>query len=218
MCPNCRIDNVLWPRLVQSTIVDMAHDSDQGGLTGHATQLLHRAGNGDQSAAEELLPLVYEELRARAGAYFRRLPANHTLQPTALVHEAYVKLVNAPSNEWKNRAHFCAVAATAMRQILINHAKRRVLADKARQNHADATYVQSPSSSTAFDVLMLDEALNKLAERNTERARLVELRFFGGLTQDEVAAVLGTSVSTVEREWRRARAWLVSELRGEDAP
>ena len=186
--------------------------------SGDATLLLRSASRGDSHAAAELLPLVYDELRARAGAYFRGQPADHTLQPTALVHDAYVRLVKAPSQEWNSRAHFCAVAAKAMRQILTNHAKRRALARKARGVQGEATLLQTPSNNSGIDLLALDAAMTKLAERNADRARLIELRFFGGLTVEEVAEVLDTSVSTVEREWRRVRAWLQVELHGEEAP
>ncbi len=185
---------------------------------GDATQLLERASRGDAAAVNELLPLVYAELRARAGAYFRVQPAGHTLQPTALVHDAYLRLVETPGSEWSSRAHFCAVAATAMRQILTNHAKRRALAQAARGEIREATLLQSPSKSADVDLLALDAAMEKLTERNAERARLIELRFFGGLNNEEVAGVLGTSASTVKREWRKARAWLLMELRGDGAP
>ncbi len=185
---------------------------------GDATQLLERASRGDAGAVDGLLPLVYAELRARAGAYFRGQPSGHTLQPTALVHDAYLRLVKSPGSRWSSRSHFCAVAATAMRQILTNHAKRRALAQAARGNVREATLVQSPSRSEEVDLLALDEAMDKLAGRNAERARLIELRFFGGLNNEEVATVLGTSESTVKREWRKARAWLLMELRGDGAP
>lgn len=179
-----------------------------------ATRLLNLACQGDDDAVQALLPVVYEELRARAGAYFGGQPANHTLQPTALVHEAYLRLVRSPSAGWKNRAHFCAVAATAMRQILINHANRRALAQKARKDLHTTTLMRTPSQSGQVDVLSLDEALKKLAVLNPGQARLVELRFFGGLTVEEVAEVLDISVTTARREWRNVRAWLLFELNG----
>ncbi len=185
---------------------------------GDATALLARVRSGDQSAASELFPLVYEELRARAGAYFRGQPANHTLQPTALVHDVYVRLVNAPEDAWKSKAHFCAVASTAMRQIMINHAKRRARAHRAQNDLGQSTLIQTPSHSAAIDLLSLDDALEKLTSRNESRARLIELRFFGGLTVDEVASVLDTPKRTVEREWRSVRAWLQLELSGGQAP
>lgn len=177
------------------------------------TQLLHRAADGDTGAAEAVLPLVYEELRARAGAYFRGQPANHTLQPTALVHEAYLKQVNNPSALWNSRAHFCAVAATAMRQILADHARRRRIAQQARKDLAEeVTLIESPSHTSSINLLALDEVLDKLAAIDSRQARLVELRFFGGLSVEEVAVVLDVSESTVKKEWRRVRAWLSDEL------
>lgn len=177
------------------------------------TQLLHRAADGDTGAVEALLPLVYEELRARAGAYFRGQPANHTLQPTAVVHEAYLKLVNSQSAQWNSRAHFCAVAATAMRQILADHARRRRLAQQAREDRAEeVTLIESPSRALTIDLLALDDVLAKLAQVDARQARLVELRFFGGLSVEDAAAVLGVSDSTVKKEWRSARAWLSDEL------
>ncbi|MCB9850196.1 MAG: sigma-70 family RNA polymerase sigma factor [Phycisphaerales bacterium] len=181
-----------------------------------ATQLLARISGGDPAAADALLPMVYAELRARAGAYFRGQPANHTLQPTALVHEAYLRLVRAPDANWQNRAHFCAVAATAMRQILVNHAQRRAAAQRARnEREAAVTALLTPSNNSAIDLLALEEALNRLGELDARQARLVELRFFGGMTNEEVASILEVSTSTVEKEWRRVRAWLIAELRDE---
>ena len=184
-----------------------------------ATELLLRVSGGDAEAVEDLLPLVYGELRARAGAYFRGQPANHTLQPTALVHEAYLRLVKGPSANWQNRAHFCAVAATAMRQILINHAQRRATAQRALgEREAGVTALLTPSHNTAVDLLALDEVLTKLSQLDARQARLVELRFFGGMTIEEVASVLEVSTSTIEKEWRRVRAWLIDELRDEGTP
>ncbi len=178
-----------------------------------ATELLARISGGDRDAVEDLLPLVYAELRSRAGAYFRGQPSNHTLQPTALVHEAYLKLVRNPGGGWNSRAHFCAVAAAAMRQVLVNHAKRRALAREDRANRgAAATSIATPSSDSTIDVLDLDEALTRLGALEPEHVRLIEVRFFGGLTVEETADVLGKSVSTIKREWRRLRAWLRREL------
>lgn len=175
-----------------------------------ATLLVRRLCDGDADAAKNLLPLVYAELRARAGSYFRGLPADHTLQPTALVHEAFIKLVDSPGARWEDRAHFCAVAATAMRQILTDHARRRILAEKARR--ATPTLLQTPSHSATVDLLELDDALRKLVTLDERHARIIELRFFGSLTIEETANVMGVSDSTIEKEWRRARAWLIREL------
>lgn len=197
----------------------MVDESDNQLPEGHdVTRLLRRAADGDASASEALLPLVYQELRARAGAYFRGQPANHTLQPTAVVHEAYLKLVNSPSAQWSDRTHFCAVAATAMRQILADHARRRRVAQKAREKRAaELTFIESPSQTTTMDLLVLDDVLNKLSAIDARQARLVELRFFGGLSVEDVAAVLGVSDSTVKKEWRRVRAWLNDELESGDS-
>jgi len=181
-----------------------------------ATQILDRIRTGDEAAANDLLPVVYEELRARAGAHFRGQPANHTLQPTALVHEAYLRLVRNPGTGWNSRAHFCAIAASAMRQILVNHAKRRALAkNEIKRRAANATAIMTPTSESEIDVLDLDLALEKLAELNPDHARLVELRFFGGLSVEETSEIVGCSVSTTKRQWRQLRAWLARELKGD---
>lgn len=181
---------------------------------GAATLLLARVSEGDALAAEELLPMVYEQLRAMAGGYFRGQKSNHTLQPTALVHEAYMKLINAGEN-WNSRAHFCAVAATAMRQVLANHARAK-RAEKRDHKIASVTVSQAATTSVEsnLDLMALDDALTKLMALSERLCRMVELRFFGGLQIDEVAHVLEVSTSTVERDWRRARAWLNRELSG----
>lgn len=177
------------------------------------TRLLQRVSAGDSAATNDLLPLIYQELRARAGAYFRGQPANQTLQPTALVHEAYLKLINASDGVWKSRAHFSAVAAMAMRQILTDHARKRVANQRAQQAREQATCIPTPSNDSLVDVLAVDEALSRLSNLNPEQARIVELRFYGGLSMQELAEVLNTSLSSVEREWRNVRAWLLLELR-----
>ncbi len=182
--------------------------------TSEVTLLLRRASDGDESAAADLLPLVYEELRARAVIHFRGQPAQHTLQPTALVHEAYVKLVQS-CDEWEGRAHFCAVASKAMRQILIDHARHRAVAARDRDARAaSATLMYTPSSHTTLDLLELDSALTRLGELNGRHANLVELRFFGGLSNTDVADVLEVSLATVERDWLQVRTWLARELAG----
>ena len=183
---------------------------------GPATVLLRRFAEGDSTAVSDLLPLVYDELRAVAGGYFKRQDPNHTLQPTALVHEAYLKLVGTGGG-WKDRAHFCALAATAMRHILIDHARAKRAAKRSAAV-ADVTLdrLLSPSGNSVLDLVALDDALSKLTAQSERSARLVELRFFGGLSTDEIAHVLEISTATAAREWRHARAWLSRELGGEN--
>lgn len=183
---------------------------------GDATLLLHRLERGDAAAAKELLPLVYDQLRATAGSFFRMQSSDHTLQPTALVHEAYLKLVRTPEGRWQGQAHFCAVAATAMRQILQNHARdKRAEKRGGGAQRLPLTTIAMPSTSEPVDLLELDEALTELGGIDERGARIIELRFFGGLSNDEIADLLGTSRPTVERSWRRSRAWLKARLSGQ---
>jgi RNA polymerase sigma-70 factor (ECF subfamily) len=180
-----------------------------------ATLLLRRVQAGDAVAAEDLLPLVYAQLRATAGRYFQAQPRNHTLQPTALVHEAYMKMVQTPDPSWSGRVHFCAVAATAMRQILHDHARGKAALKRRGDGHAvPLTAVEAPSASEAVDLIALDEALTRLGEVDERGARIVELRFFGGLTNEQIAEVIDVSRPTVERTWRRCRAWIAARLEG----
>jgi RNA polymerase sigma-70 factor, ECF subfamily len=158
----------------------------------------------------ETMSAVYEELRRLAGAYFRSQPANHTLQPTALVHEAFLRL--ARSNTFESREHFFAVAATAMRQVLASHArKRRALKRGGDQTQVTLTGLQLPDAKT-IDTVALDDALAELERLSPRQARIVVCRFFGGLTLPEIARALDVSLTTTEKEWRRARAWLAMEL------
>ena len=170
---------------------------------------------GDAAAADRLLPLVYDELRAMAGSYMARRPPGHTLQPTALVHEAYLRLAGSEGDAWQSRAHFMAVAGRAMRQILINHARDKAAAkrggDRDRVTLDEAVAI---SDVRELDVIALDLALSKLADLNERQARIVELRFFGGLTIPEASHVLGVGTTTVEDDWRLAKAWLSRELEG----
>jgi RNA polymerase sigma-70 factor (ECF subfamily) len=181
-----------------------------------ATLLLSRLERGEQDAAEQLLPLVYEQLRAIAGSYFRGQGGDHTLQPTALVHEAYLKLVRAADQNWADSDHFCAVAATAMRQILRDHAAMKRAAKRggpdAKKADLDVDQLTTPSGDRAVDVVDLDDALSRLSELDARQGRIIELWFFGGLPVERVAGVLGVSARTVERDWRKARAWLNAEL------
>lgn len=182
----------------------------------NATVLLQRVQYGDADAARDLLPLVYEQLRATAGSFFRAQQHNHTLQPTALVHEAYLKLVGNVETQWEGRSHFCAVAATAMRQILLDHARaKRALKRGGDAQKKELTNIETPSSSEVIDLLALDEALTRLTEIDADGARIVELRFFGGLTNEQIADLLRMSRPTVERSWRRCRAWLRTQISGD---
>ena len=182
------------------------------------TQILHKMQQGHASAAEQLLPLVYDELRSLADSYFRQERRNHTLQPTALVHEAYVRLVNSSGIEWQGRAHFMAVAANAMRRILINHAEKR----RAQKRGGDIQRITLSEADTPapdapdfgdVDVLALNEALTRLEALDDRQCRVVELRFFGGLTVEQTAAVLEVSERSVKLDWKMARAWLYTQLR-----
>lgn len=178
-----------------------------------ATRLLRRVEAGDDTAVEALLPLVYEQLRGTAGQFFRAQRADHTLQPTALVHEAYIKLVRADGRKWQGRTHFCAVAAKAMRQILQDHARAKHAAKRGR--HAEqvgVTRIEAPNDGSPIDVFALDEVLSRFAEIDQRGARIVELRFFGGLSNAQIASVLDVSVPTVERVWRRSSAWIRAKL------
>jgi RNA polymerase sigma factor (TIGR02999 family) len=179
-----------------------------------ATEILHRIRREDDSAAAELLPLVYDELRRLAAGYMAHERPGHTLQPTALIHEAYVKLI-ASDEAFESRAHFIGVAAHAMRQVLVDHARRRQ-ADKRGGDRLRVTLDQAdPSTSlSSDDVLALHEAIEILGRKQQRLARVVELRYFGGLTIRETAAVLGVSHTTVEDDWSLAKAWLARELAG----
>ena len=177
------------------------------------TELLERLRRGDRSALEVLLPLVYEHLHAVARNLFRGQPPGHTLQPTALVHEAYLRLVGARNLPAESRAHFLAVAARAMRQILTDSARRRA-AGKRGGGRAAVSLDSGLIADTAppIDPVELDDALTRLAELDERQSQIVELRFFGGLTVGEVARVLEVSTFTVENDWRMARAWLSHQL------
>jgi RNA polymerase sigma factor (TIGR02999 family) len=180
---------------------------------GDVTRLLHSWSGGDKKALEELVPFVYRELRALAAAYIRRERRDHTLQPTALVHEAYLKLVNQTQVESPSRAQFFGIAANLMRQILVNHARDHRAAKRGGGNKvALEEGVAGVVPERGVDLVALDEALDKLAEIDPRQSRIVELRFFGGLTEDEIAEVLGVSAITVKRDWRIARAFLHRRL------
>lgn len=181
--------------------------------TGHVTGLLLAWGRGEPKALDELIPLVYDELRRLAEGYLRRERAGHTLQPTALVNEAYLKLVNQKRVAWKNRGQFFAVASQAMRRLLVDHARRHH-ADKrgGGVTHVPLEQAEVAVPAREVDVIALDRALERLAALDATQAKVVELRYFGGLTLEESAEVLGTSRATVIRAFRVARAWLEREL------
>jgi len=169
----------------------------------------------DRQSVDTLLPIVYQELRRLAANYLRRERPGQTLQPTALVHEAYLRLMKDKPDRWKNRAHFCAIAAHSMRQILIERARARgALKRGGAQPRVTLDEALVAGGERAFDLVALDEALERLAAIDPEQARLVELRFFGGLTVEETADVMAISPATVKRHWTVARAWLARELEG----
>lgn len=178
------------------------------------TELLKEWSDGRAGAFDRLAPQIYAELRRLASSYMRRERADHTLQPTALVNEAFLKLVDQRAVRWQNRAHFFGIAAQAMRRILVDHARARSAGK--RGDGAQAIPLDDASAIAAMpdvDLLALDEALTRLARLDPQQSRVVELRFFGGLTMEETAEVLRVSPATVGREWTMAKAWLYAELR-----
>jgi RNA polymerase sigma factor (TIGR02999 family) len=181
--------------------------------------MLAKVGAGDQAGLDELFPLVYAELRRIAGREMRHEKSGRTLQTTALVHEAYLRLLKDASLSFENRAHFLGIAARAMREILIEHARAR----SARKRGGSAVRltlddVLAPTLSPTIDVLALDEALERLARLDERHARVVELRYFGGMSVEETAVALDLSPATVKRAWTLARAWLYRELTGSGSP
>jgi len=186
---------------------------------GEVTQLLHSARSGDHDAVERLAPLVYDELRRVARGVFRRERAGHTLQPTVLVHEVFMKLVDESEVNWQSRAHFMAIAARAMRRVLVDHSRAQNAEKRGGGNEIvplDEAVVYTQESSP--EILLLDRALNDLAKLDPRQARIVELRFFGGLTGEEIAEAVGVSTATVTRELRIAQAWLYRAMCGRADP
>ena len=177
------------------------------------TEILHQWSAGDELAAERLFPLIYDELKKRAQIYMIGERKNHTLQPTALVHEAFLKLIDQDRVDWQNRAHFFGVASTIMRRILVDHARAH-----AAEKRGDGAIrlsiddVQIPLEQRAADLVALDNVLERLAEFDERKAKIVEMRFFGGLTEEEIAENLAISPRTVQRDWKTARLWLYREL------
>jgi len=181
---------------------------------GEITQMLRRWSDGKREALDELMPLVYEELHRQAARYLRRESQGHTLQTTALIHEAYLKLVDQREVQWQNRAHFFAIAAQAMRRILVDYARTK---QREKRGGGDAKLPLGEAISVAVDekavdLIALDEALTKFAAIDFQQARVVELRYFSGLSLEETAEVLHISRATVARDWNVARAWLHREL------
>jgi len=185
----------------------MASDSD------NVTRLLIEWGDGNQQALEALVPLIYKELRNLAHNFLYRERPGHTLQTTALVHEAYLKLIDQDDARWQNRAHFFAIAAQAMRRILIDSARKHAAAKRGGpQAELSLDEVADIALEPDINLLKLDEALNELAKIDPRQSRIVELRYFGGLTIEETAEVISVSPATVKREWMMARAWLHQEI------
>ncbi|MCK4284140.1 MAG: sigma-70 family RNA polymerase sigma factor [Candidatus Brocadiae bacterium] len=181
------------------------------------TALLVAVGAGDRQAVDALFPVVYEQLRGLAAQALQRERPDHTLQPTALVHEAYLRLVNQREADWQNRAHFCAVAAQAIRRVLIDHARGHRRQKRGGGKAAVTLSVASPIfEEREVDLLALDEALSRLAEVEPLEARIVEMRFFAELNVEEIAKVLGISDRSVRRHWNYAKAWLYREIRKGD--
>jgi RNA polymerase sigma-70 factor (ECF subfamily) len=195
--------------------------TDVDAQSAHVTLLLKQLSNGNEEAAARLIPLVYDELHRVAQCHLQAERPDHTLQPTALVHEAYLKLITQHSANWQSRAHFFAVASRIMRRILVDHARGRLRAKRGgKQARVPLDKVFILSRGRCDELLALDESLERLSKLDERQSRIVELRFFGGLNVDEVAKVLGVSPKTVKRDWSMAKAWLYGELRdrhGHDA-
>ena len=180
------------------------------------TRLLIELTRGNHEAVDALLPLIYDELRSLAANYLRRERPDHTLQPTALVHEAYLRLVDQTRVNWQNRAHFFGVAAQMMRRILVDHAR----AHRATKRGADFQKLPLDENidkavERSLEIIALDEALYELARMDEQKSRIIELHYFGGLSAEEIAEVLGVSPITVKRHWRMAKAWLYGQMQKE---
>lgn len=177
------------------------------------TELLQAWSDGDTGAGDRLFSLIYQELRRRAAAYLRRERRGHTLQPTALVHEAYLRLVDQQPAAWRNRAQFFGVASQMMRRILVDRARARHMAKRSgRWTRVTLENEAAVTRPVSVDVLDLDDALTRLAGFDARKSQIAELRFFGGLSLDETAQLLGVSLATVERDWQAARAWLLKTI------
>jgi len=193
------------------TIIGMSQDE---AVRPNITEMLRQWSGGKTEVMDDLLPLIYEELRRRAAAYLRRERPNHTLQPTALVHEAYLRLIDQRQDNWASRDHFFAIAAQAMRRILVDHARGRHRQKRGGSNEdlplEDALLAAADEASV--DLIALDEAMKRLAKLDPQQERIVELRYFGGLSLDEAANALSISRATAARDWQVAKAWLHREM------
>ena len=198
--------------LIRKTYL-MTHNGTMTRPPANITQLLVAWNGGDKAALDQLIPIVYQELRRQASNYLRHERPGHTLQTTALIHEAYLRLVDQKSVQWQNRAQFFGIAAQLMRRILVDHARTKHRAKRGgsavRLSLSDATAVTKEAN---LDLIEIDEALNRLAEIDEQQAKIVELRFFSGLNVEETAAALNISPATVKRDWSVAKAWLHREI------
>lgn len=177
------------------------------------TQILHEWNDGNEDARERLMPFVYDELRRQARILMSRERSDHTLQPTALVHEAFMRISEQSGIDWKNRSHFYGIASRLMRQILVDHARRHTAAKRgAKAIHLSIDDLQLPVEERARSILSIDELLDRLDVFDTQQAKIVEMRFFGGMNNGEIAKTLGISERTVGRDWQTARLWLYREL------
>jgi RNA polymerase sigma-70 factor, ECF subfamily len=178
------------------------------------TELLQAWSSGKAKVIETIMPLVYDELRQQAAQFLRKERPDHTLQATALIHEAYLKLIGQKDVEWQNRSHFFAIASTAMRRILVDHARERHRQKRggSEGNLELELALNISASEKSIDLIALDEALNRLAKMNARQARVVELRYFSGLSNDETAEILGVSNATVRNDWNIAKAWLKLQI------
>ena len=179
---------------------------------GRITQLLNDYGDGDKTALDEMLPLVYDELRRIASNYLSHEQQGHTLQPTALVHEAYMRLVSQRSANWRNRAQFYGLAANMMRRILVNHAVAKKAEKRGSGGKVPLDDVTLFFEQRSLDLLQLDDALSRLNELDAAKCGVVEMKFFGGMTTEEIAEVTGRSARSIERDWTFARSWLYDQL------
>lgn len=182
-------------------------------VRGEVTELLAELRRGRKDALERLLPMVYQELRRIAGAQMRNERAGHTLQPTALVHELYFRLVDQSRTDWQNRAQFFAISAQLMRRLLVDHVRRRQASKRGIPVRLDEEiFERSPGANQAEEILVVDDVLNRLSELDPRQARVVELRYFGGLSVEETAEVLGIAARTVKLDWAMAKGWMQSQL------